>query len=129
MTGNEAIVIVLCLIIGYWAVSKSMSGKPRSRTTRQEPKGAAKPRPETETEHQPNRESEPRSQSGAWHRVLSVEPNASVEEIRQAYRQLISQYHPDKVAALGEELRTLAERKSKDITSAYREAMNIRGTP
>jgi DnaJ like chaperone protein len=59
--------------------------------------------------------------------VLGVDPNASVEEIRQAYRLLISQYHPDRVATLGDELKALAERKSKDITRAYREAMNVRG--
>ena len=126
MTSNEVIAIVVCLVIGYWAVSKSMSnGKPRTRQT-QEPKDAAKSRPEPETERQPNRESEPRSHSGPWHRVLGVDPNAPTEEIRQAYRRLISQYHPDKVASLGEELRTLAETKSKDITTAYREAMTIR---
>jgi len=49
------------------------------------------------------------------------------EEIRRAYRVLMSQYHPDKVAALGDELKEVAERKSKEITLAYREAMQARG--
>ena len=61
-----------------------------------------------------------------WHRVLNINPNASVDEIRAAYESLISQYHPDKVATLGAELRAVAERKSKELTAAYQEAMRSR---
>ena len=42
-------------------------------------------------------------------------------------RKLASQYHPDKVASLGPELRELAERKSREITQAYREVMRAHG--
>jgi DnaJ-domain-containing protein 1 len=66
--------------------------------------------------------------SPAWHDVLNVPPHATVDEIRTAYKTLMSQYHPDKVASLGDELRTLAERKSKEITSACRQAMQSHGT-
>lgn len=31
----------------------------------------------------------------------------------------VSEYHPDKVATLGEELRKLAEEKTKQINEAY----------
>ena len=62
-----------------------------------------------------------------WHRVLDVGANASVEDIRAAYQRLISEYHPEKVAALGPELRELAERKSREITAAYQEALQSRG--
>jgi curved DNA-binding protein CbpA len=41
------------------------------------------------------------------------------EDIRAAYRQLAAQYHPDKLAHLGEEFQTLAEQKFKAIQSAY----------
>ena len=53
------------------------------------------------------------------HTVLGVEPGATPEEIRQAYRRLAAQYHPDKVAHLGEELRALAEQRFKEIQQAY----------
>ena len=39
----------------------------------------------------------------------------------------MGQYHPDKVAGLGVELRALAERKSKEISGAYRQAMREHG--
>jgi len=39
--------------------------------------------------------------------------------IRKKYIELISQYHPDKVAELGPELIELAEKKTKQINAAY----------
>lgn len=62
----------------------------------------------------------------AWYVVLQVGEDASVEEITKAYKKLISQYHPDKVATLGHELRVLAERKSKKINSAYDFALGLK---
>lgn len=62
-----------------------------------------------------------------WPKVLNVRSDASVEEIRAAYDTLISQYHPDKLATLGAELRELAERKSREVTAAYQEALRSRG--
>lgn len=38
------------------------------------------------------------------------------------------QYHPDKVASLGPELRDLCECKTKEINIAYDRAMAERGT-
>jgi hypothetical protein len=52
-------------------------------------------------------------------RVLGVGVGASQQEMRTAYREKISQYHPDKVAALGPELKALAEEKTKEINRAY----------
>jgi DnaJ like chaperone protein len=62
-----------------------------------------------------------------WYETLNVPPHATVEDIRQAYKVLMHQYHPDKVASLGDELKALAERKSKEITNAYRQALQLRG--
>jgi DnaJ like chaperone protein len=55
------------------------------------------------------------------HRILGIEPNASVEQIKQAYRELASRYHPDKLEHLGEEFKTLAEKRFKEIQQAYQE--------
>jgi hypothetical protein len=62
-----------------------------------------------------------------WTRVLELPADASVEQIRDAYRRLIGQYHPDKVASLGRELQELAEAKSKDVALAYQAALMERG--
>jgi len=53
--------------------------------------------------------------------VLNVPRNASLVEIKQAYRKLASKYHPDKLQHLGEEFRTLAEERFKAIEEAYRQ--------
>lgn len=68
----------------------------------------------------------PADSSRAWHEVLNLSPNATAEEIRDMYEALMREYHPDKVAGLGHELRELAEGKSKEIAVAYREAMHSR---
>ena len=44
---------------------------------------------------------------------------ASFEEIKKAFRTLSMQYHPDKVAHLGEEFKRVAEEKMKEINGAY----------
>ena len=51
--------------------------------------------------------------------VLEVSASASQAEIRAAYQRLVRQYHPDRIADMGPELRALAEEKTKEINAAY----------
>lgn len=51
--------------------------------------------------------------------VLGVSSSATAVEIKKAYKELCKQYHPDKVQHLGEEFRTFAEGKIKEINKAY----------
>jgi len=53
--------------------------------------------------------------------VLGVRKGASSKEIKEAYRRLANQYHPDKVLHLGDEFRELAETRFKEIQAAYQE--------
>ncbi len=53
------------------------------------------------------------------HTVLGVDRNASLDEVKRAYKQLALKYHPDKVQHLGEEFQKLAEDRFKDIQDAY----------
>jgi len=55
------------------------------------------------------------------YRVLGVDRNASVEDIKHAYRELASRYHPDKLEHLGDEFKVLAEMRFKEIQKAYEE--------
>ena len=51
--------------------------------------------------------------------ALGVPRTASQETIQAAYRARMNEYHPDKVAHLGEELQQLAHRKALEIQRAY----------
>jgi len=53
--------------------------------------------------------------------ALGVTPTSSGAEIKRAYRKLISQNHPDKLASRGlpESMRAVAEERSREINSAY----------
>jgi len=83
MSATEILVVVAGLFIGYWVVSKLFLRGPDAV-----PPGA----------------------SPAWHEVLKVSPDATVEQIKRSYEVL-----------------RLAEGKAKEITNAYRDAMRARG--
>ena len=51
--------------------------------------------------------------------TLGVPRSASQDAIRQAYRARMGEYHPDKVAHLGEDLQRLAHEKALQIQAAY----------
>ncbi len=53
--------------------------------------------------------------------TLGVARSASKEDIKAAYKARMSEYHPDKVAHLGEELQQLVHRKALEIQQAYQQ--------
>ncbi|MFQ5772450.1 MAG: DnaJ domain-containing protein [bacterium] len=55
------------------------------------------------------------------YQILGVDTGASLNEIKQAYRDLANKYHPDKVEYLGDEFKILAEKRFKEIQKAYQE--------
>lgn len=58
------------------------------------------------------------------YRELGVDRNASDEEIKKAYRDLVKKYHPDKYA--DNDLKDLASEKLKKVNAAYDEIQRIR---
>lgn len=56
----------------------------------------------------------------SYYDLLGVLPQASVEEIKRAFRREISRYHPDKVQHLGQEFQELAANRAAELTHAYR---------
>ena len=61
--------------------------------------------------------------------ALGVSPETSPADIKRAYRKLISQNHPDKLAARGlpESMRAVAEERSREINAAYDLIKSARG--
>lgn len=121
MSGQELLAILLGLFFGYLLVAK-FSGK-----------GAAKKRPEQgPNKEEPPLKNDPQPKNGVpsptpWYEVLGVTSGASIDEIRSAYKSLVSKYHPDKVDSMGPEVKAVCEAKSKEINTAYEKAMKARG--
>jgi DnaJ like chaperone protein len=61
------------------------------------------------------------------YRILEIEPNATDEEVKKAYRKMAIKYHPDKVATLGEDVQKAAEEKFKAVNQAYEAICKERG--
>lgn len=61
------------------------------------------------------------------YKVLEVDASATDEEVRAAYRKLALKHHPDKVAALGEDIRKAAEVKFQQINAAKERVYKARG--
>lgn len=61
--------------------------------------------------------------------VLGVSREASDADVKKAYRRLMSQHHPDKLAAKGlpDDMRELAEEKTREIRAAYEQIRDARG--
>lgn len=61
------------------------------------------------------------------YKVFELEPNATNEEVRAAYRRLALKHHPDKVAMLGEDIKKAAEEKFQSINQAKEQIYKSRG--
>ena len=53
------------------------------------------------------------------YKILEITKDATVDEIKAAYRKMAKKYHPDRVAHLGEEHQKGAEEKFRRVQEAY----------
>mgnify|MGYP000958087620 CR=1 FL=1 len=59
--------------------------------------------------------------------LLFAKPDASDDEVRRAYRKMALQYHPDRVAMLGDDIHESATRKFQEINDAKERIFKQRG--
>jgi DnaJ-domain-containing protein 1 len=59
--------------------------------------------------------------------VLGANKPDSAEDIKRKYKQMIMQYHPDRVAQLGQKLKDLAAKETTEINCAFEVIRRLRG--
>lgn len=106
----DDIVVVLAI---WWTIS---AARRRNAEGRIPPGAAADALP---AEDPPGTAFQQRFQSPEAHVVLGVPRTADAAEVKQAYRALLTQYHPDKVSHLSPEFQALAHDRVVAIQDAY----------
>lgn len=100
--------ILVLLIIIFWLFIKPLVDEIMAkRYSKPDGKG-------THSRHETGRQ----TAADPW-QVLGVRRDASPEEIKKAYYELVKQYHPDRVNSLGPELQALAREKTTQLNRAY----------
>ena len=61
------------------------------------------------------------------YKVLGITSSATDEEVKIAYRKIALRHHPDRVSALGEDVRKAAEKKFQEINEAKERIFKARG--
>lgn len=67
------------------------------------------------------------SSSDNAYKILEITKEASVDDIKAAYRRMAKKYHPDRVAHLGEEHQNGAVDKFRQVQEAYEKLQKERG--
>lgn len=63
---------------------------------------------------------------GAY-KILEIDPTASDDEVKKAYRRMAMKYHPDKVSHLGDDFKKVAQEKFRKVKDAYDQIKKQRG--
>jgi DnaJ like chaperone protein len=65
--------------------------------------------------------------TNSYYTILEIDPAATDQELKKAYRSMATRFHPDKVQHLGPEFQKMAEDKFKAINEAYQQIKTERG--
>jgi DnaJ domain len=68
-----------------------------------------------------------RVEEGSWVTILGLSESATMREVKEAYKVLIKQNHPDRVHGMSPAFKTLAEAETKKLNAAYRQALRRTG--
>ena len=58
---------------------------------------------------------------------MEIEPSATNEDVKKAYRRMAMKYHPDKVASAGDDVKQKATEKFRAVNEAYEAVKKQRG--
>lgn len=61
------------------------------------------------------------------YKILEIPATATDEEVKKAYRKMAVKFHPDKVAALGEEVQKAANERFQQVQQSYENIKKQRG--
>lgn len=64
-----------------------------------------------------------RSSDEGWFAILGVPQSATAQQVREAYRALVKQNHPDRVHDMSPAIRKFAETETKKLNAAYQDAL------
>ena len=136
-TGILIVVIIVAFVAGYSIVNfiikrlRELQNRPKwyDETWKQQATSEKDNRQNTRNQHSQEEDtqwqSKSRSGSGTikdekyFQSVLGLHRQITPEEVKFRYRELVVQYHPDKVAHLGPKLKEVAEQQMKEINEAY----------
>lgn len=65
--------------------------------------------------------------SASDYKILEIEASATDDEVKKAYRKMAVKFHPDKVAALGDDVQRAANEKFQKVQEAYENIKKKRG--
>jgi len=122
MTEQQLLLLGFLFVVGFVVVYAVFSGIEHHRTNTTDRKESTSSQDHERAEskaEEPEQDAHYQERKVPWYEVLGVEENAPLKVIQQAYRSQISQYHPDKIAGMAEELRKLANLRTVEINEAY----------
>ena len=61
------------------------------------------------------------------YKILEIDKNASIDEIKKAYRKMVKKYHPDKLVNMDEAYQKGAREKFNQVQEAYEKLQKERG--
>jgi DnaJ-domain-containing protein 1 len=130
MNSWETIAVISGFIVGFFAVREIIWRSERNRPSSTDNSQATGARNRQHDQRQDGGSSST-ADTGQWSydadintvddcfAIFGLKSGSSPEDIKLAYRRKMKEYHPDKVANLGEKLKAVADLETKKLNKAF----------